>query len=568
MLKLAALLLIAGPALPIQEEPDRLTGVWAGDIQVPGQPLETLFHVRPDGEGGWTGTADTPVQGVFGLPLVEVRLEEGRRVHFVMSHARYEGVLHETKARLDGAWIQNDARVDFDCEREALPERLSEERLEKLLGTWEGLLKVGAVELRILFQLDRVGPRRLGGHMKSPDQSPLEFDVTRVDDLGEGRVRLCLGTLASRFEAAISPSSGLLEGTYYQGGVRLPLSVRRVPVETELNRPQTPQPPFPYVIEEVRYLNEDHGVTLAGTLTRPEGDGPFPAVLLISGSGAQDRDETIFEHKPFWVLADHLTRRGIAVLRVDDRGVGGSSAGEDTGQETSADIALDVAAGVRFLAAREEVDAARIGLVGHSEGGVIAPLVARDHGGVAFLVLLAGPGLRGDRLLTLQVEAIARAEGVVGEELEAQLSLQREVFEVLLDEALDEGQRLARWRALLEEEAGRQDLELTLAQLTSPWLRWFACHDPAPVLAEIRVPVLALNGRLDLQVPWQPNLEAIAAALEKAGNEDFTTRDLPGLNHLFQHTETGLVSEYGKLEETFAPEVLELIADWVVERAL
>jgi len=223
---------------------------------------------------------------------------------------------------------------------------------------------------------------------------------------------------------------------------------------------------------------------------------------------------------------------------------------------------------VRFLAAREEVDAARIGLVGHSEGGVIAPLVARDHGGVAFLVLLAGPGLRGDRLLTLQVEAIARAEGVVGEELEAQLSLQREVFEVLLDEALDEGQRLARWRALLEEEAGRQDLELTLAQLTSPWLRWFACHDPAPVLAEIRVPVLALNGRLDLQVPWQPNLEAIAAALEKAGNEDFTTRDLPGLNHLFQHTETGLVSEYGKLEETFAPEVLELIADWVVERAL
>lgn len=576
---LIALLLAAVPvtAVAVQDAADLLSGVWTGGIATPAGPLETSFYIEPDGQGGWTGSADTPEQRVWGLPLVAVELhdEDGSetRVAFVMGHARYEGLLNREQRTLDGHWIQNGAEAEFDLDWRALPPPLAPELAARLAGLWEGVLELGAIELRMVLRLARDERGRLGGYMKSPDQTPLEFAITRIDVLGAGRLRVAVGTLGATLEAELAQEDSELRTTFLQGAARLPLNLTRVEAETVVQRPQTPRPPFPYRVEEVGYRNEPADVTLAGTLTLPQGEGPFPAVLLISGSGAQDRDETVFQHKPFWVIADHLTRRGVAVLRVDDRGVGGSSAGPSPGTATTADFARDAAAGVDFLRARAEVDAKRIGLVGHSEGGVIAPLVARDHGGVAFLVLLAGTGVRGDRLLTMQVEALARAEGMQGEELEQLLAMEREVFALLLDEALDEDVRRERLRTLIENaptlastEDAEGEIALAMNMLETPWVRWFAAHDPAPVLEELRIPILALNGSLDLQVPAGPNLEAISAALKRAGNEQFVVREFEGLNHLFQHSATGLVAEYGRIEETFAVEVLEVMGEWIALR--
>jgi alpha-beta hydrolase superfamily lysophospholipase len=570
-----ALLLTLCAAIPTQTRgtQDPLAGIWSGAIEAPGGPLETSFHIEADGQGGWTGSADTPAQYVWGLPLVSVELEGGREVAFVMGHARYEGVLDPDRRKLAGHWQQGGREVKFDLVWSPPPPALDAALGAALTGTWEGSLAAGAVELRIVLQLARDERGLLRGHMKSPDQTPLEFAVTRTDVLGEGRLRIAIGTLGASFEAALAEDGAELAGDFLQGAAKLPLTLIKVAAESVVRRPQTPQPPFPYRSEEVGYRNEADDVTLAGTLTLPEGEGPFAAALLITGSGGQDRDETIFQHKPFWVIADHLTRHGIAVLRVDDRGVGGTTAGREPGSATTADFARDVAAGVAFLAARAEVDAARIGLIGHSEGGVIAPLVARDHGGVAFLVLLAGTGVRGDALLVMQAEALARAEGLAGEELAAVVETQRRLLALLVDDQLSEDERRVRMRALLEAapqisagDDAQGEIALALSQVESPWLRWFVRHDPAPVLAAVHVPVLALNGRLDLQVPWEPNLGAIAAALEQAGNEDVSVRDLPGLNHLFQHCQTGQVAEYGRIEETLAPEVLELLSSWIVER--
>ena len=264
------------------------------------------------------------------------------------------------------------------------------------------------------------------------------------------------------------------------------------------------------------YTNEPGKTTLAGELTIPEGSGPFPAVILISGSGAQDRDETLMGHKPFFVLADALSRRGIAVLRVDDRGVGGSTG--STMQATMEDSAGDVIAGLEFLKGRREIDKTKLGLIGHSEGGVIAPIVATKSMDVAFIVLMAGTGLPGDQIITLQTRLIAKSTGANDDEIK------------------------------------------------SPWLQYFLRHDPRPVLEKVKCPVLALVGEKDLQVPPKENLAAIETALKQGGNTVSTVKELPGLNHLFQNAKTGGIGEYSEIEETIAPSALTLIGDWIAER--
>jgi pimeloyl-ACP methyl ester carboxylesterase len=302
-------------------------------------------------------------------------------------------------------------------------------------------------------------------------------------------------------------------------------------------------------------------------------------VLLITGSGPQDRDETIFGHKPFLVLADYLTRRGIAVLRVDDRGVGGSSG--STSKSTTADFADDVLAGVAFLKGRPEVNAAEIGLIGHSEGGVIAPLVASRSRDIAFIVLLAGTGLPGDQILSLQAAAILKLAGADAELLARQRALQERIFTLVRQEK-DNAAAEKKIRAVLEEALARMKKEdktgalQSLSGLSSadaqvqaalsPWFRHFLDYDPRPALRKVTCPVLALNGDKDVQVPAKVNLKAIADALKEAGNKDVTTQELPNLNHLFQTCKTGAVTEYAALEETIAPAALEMIAQWIAER--
>jgi pimeloyl-ACP methyl ester carboxylesterase len=342
-----------------------------------------------------------------------------------------------------------------------------------------------------------------------------------------------------------------------------------------LRRPQEPRPPFPYRSEEVT-VESVPGVRLAGTLTIPPGAGPHPAVVLVSGSGPQDRDETLMSHKPFLVLADHLSRNGIAVLRLDDRGVGRSTG--SFAAATSADFANDAAAAVRWLRARAEVADDRVGIIGHSEGGMIAPMVASTTPEVAFIVLLAGPGIPSRELLVMQGALISRAGGETEREIRRTSALQREMFTAIAQTAdsaaLHQRMReiVRRYQAsLTPEERARPDasdatLEAAINAMMSPWYRWFMRYDPAPALRATRVPVLALNGALDLQVPADENLAGIEQALRAAGNRDVTVEKLPGLNHLFQTARTGAPSEYGEIEETMSPAVLQRVSAWILER--
>ncbi len=414
--------------------------------------------------------------------------------------------------------------------------------------------------------------------MDSPDQGAKGIVLDEVT-VKEDAVRLELKSARIVYEGKRAADGREITGEFKQAGQTFPLTLKKVARAKESRRPQTPRKPYPYEEIEVAYENTQGGIKLAGALTVPRSGGPFPAVLLITGSGAQDRDETILGHKPFLVLADYLTRRGIAVLRVDDRGVGGSTG--KTSEATSADFADDVLAGIAFLKGRKEIDPSRIGLLGHSEGGIIAPLVASRSRDVAFIVLLAGTGLPSEEVLYLQAAAILKIAGADAESLARQKAIQQRIFALLRAEkdnavaekkiraALDE--HLSRLgenekKQGLESLAGLAGVDGQVRMVLSPWFRHFLDYDPRPALRKVTCPVLALNGEKDVQVPAEANLQAIAAALQDAGNKDVTTLELPNLNHLFQTCKTGSVTEYGAIEETMAVAALETIADWIQKR--
>jgi pimeloyl-ACP methyl ester carboxylesterase len=340
-------------------------------------------------------------------------------------------------------------------------------------------------------------------------------------------------------------------------------------------RPQEPEGPLPYRAEDVTVpvpAEDGEGHTLAGTITLPDperwGDGPYPGVVLISGSGAQNRDSVLLGHKPFLVLSDRLTRAGIAVLRYDDRGFGASTG--DFASSTTLDFADDAQAAAAFLRGRPEVDERRVGLIGHSEGGLIAPMVAAREPGVAFIVLLAGPGVRGSEILIYQSELMFRQTRQAPDWIAASSSIRREIFEAIVNDATeDELLPLARKlvdheMAYLQDEAGRERAaRATMAQFASPWLRRFAKIDPLEALAGVAVPVLALNGTKDMQVPADANLGAIERVLTEGPCPSVTAVRLVGLNHLFQPAQTGLIGEYAVISTTFDERTMGLIAGWV-----
>lgn len=378
------------------------------------------------------------------------------------------------------------------------------------------------------------------------------------------------------FETKRDEGGKTATGKLKQHGMTFPVHLQRS-TEDEAKtvgppRPQTPKPPFPYTARDVTYDNPIDKTKLAGTLTVPEGKGPHPALLLITGSGAQDRDETIFGHKPFLVLADYLTRRGIAVLRADDRGTGGSSG--PAADATSKDLANDVMSGLEFLKRQPEVDTKRIGLLGHSEGGLIAPLVASRRPDVACIVMLAGPGLPGSDLLILQNEALLRAAGATPEMVKRHTDAHRAVHECVAQGADDDALRQAVRTLILvqlstpggpEPVQERVDagIKLGMAQFKSVWLRWFLTHDPRETLQKVKCPVLALIGSRDLQVPPEENIPEIEKALKAGGNSNAVVKELPSLNHLFQEAKTGQVAEYATIQQTMSPTALDEIASWL-----
>jgi pimeloyl-ACP methyl ester carboxylesterase len=436
-------------------------------------------------------------------------------------------------------------------------------------GFWAGTLDAGAVKLRLVMKFSRTPDGKLKGLLDSVDQgaSDIPMDVVTFQN---DALHVEMKNLGATYDGKLSADGTQITGEFMQGGAKLPLDLKRIEKASDvaIKRPQTPTKPYPYDEIDVTYQNQQDKITFGATLTVPRGAGPFPAVVLITGSGLEDRNEALFGHQPFLVLADYLTRRGIAVLRADDRGMGGTTKGSPN--DTSENYVGDALAGVAFLKTRKEINPKQIGLVGHSEGGMIAPMAAVRSNDVAFIVLMAGPGIVGDKLLLMQNGLISAAE--CPNEVKESVAQSAKVLAIAKDE---KDPAIAKQKIQAEDArlavAARKKLEAQLSasaarinQILSPWFRFFLNYDPRPTLMKVHIPVLALNGESDMQVPAHEDLEAIEQALKDGGNRDYKIVLLPKLNHLFQTSKTGSPSEYGAIEETIAPVALETMAGWIV----
>lgn len=334
------------------------------------------------------------------------------------------------------------------------------------------------------------------------------------------------------------------------------------------NRPQEPKEPFEYISENVVFKNNLDSISLAGTITYPKKGSDFPAVILISGSGPQDRNSELLNHKPFLVIADYLTKRGIAVLRVDDRGTGES---EGNYNETGLNgFVNDTESAFEFLKTRKEINHSNIGLIGHSLGGIIAPIIASENTNVSFIVILAGSGIRGDKLMLLQKEIIERKMGVPEVGIKQGQNNMKGAYEIILKSDDNKTQLQKELKDYFTKVFGtvipESQIQALSEQMSIPWLTDFIKFDPQIALSKTKCPVLALNGSNDLQVPPKENLETIEKILKENGNEHIETQQLENLNHLFQESETGLPNEYATIEQTFSPKVLEIITEWIRQR--
>lgn len=441
-------------------------------------------------------------------------------------------------------------------------------------GTWKGALQVG-VELHVVFHIKEDGKGGFSATADSPDQSAYDL-VCDVVTVTGNELTIEMNDLNAVYKGSMVNDS-TIDGEFTQGQ-EMKLVLKKEGVVKVNNRPQTPQPPFPYKSEEVTYINKDSSIRYGATITIPQGNGPFPAVLLITGSGPQDRNETIFNHKPFAVIADELTRQGIIVLRVDDRGVGKSTG--DFGKATSEDFAVDAGYGLDYLVSRPEVNKKKVGLIGHSEGGMIAPMVAVKRKEVSFIILLAAPGVNITELMAEQNAAVLQSSGVSAETVEKVKPLFTIFGNMLLEEkdsktALATAlEKLENWAAnadkkTLEEldfetTAKRKAYLLQMAlQMQTPWFRYFMKFRPSQYLEQLRCKVLALNGSRDIQVISSQNLPGIERSLKKSKVKSYEIKEMPGLNHLFQTCKACSVEEYGKLEETFSPAALKVMTDWL-----
>jgi len=441
-----------------------------------------------------------------------------------------------------------------------------------IAGSWLGKISTGAIDLRIVFNISVVGKDSLVATLDSPDQGAKNIKLGTVTFTGE-TLRIVAPLLLAEYNGSVKNDT-LIEGTWKQRGNTVPLNLVKLKTKFALIRPQEPKPPYPYTTEDVTFKNEKFDINLAGTLTIPSGKGPFPAVILITGSGAQNRNEELMGHKPFLVIADHLSRNGIAVLRYDDRGVGKSQGNYAT--STTADLATDAEAAFNFLKNNTNISLKAIGLLGHSEGGLIAPIVAASNPGVSFIVSLAGPGLTGEQIILRQAQDIGRLSGMTEDALKESYETNKKLYAVLKKEKDNnkaELKILELYKEILEKkgtskeetEKAADKLKSTFGASVYTWFRYFIMTDPAIFWEKVKCPVLALNGEKDLQVSSVENLPAIEKALKKAGNKSINTIELPGLNHLFQHCKTGLPEEYGNIEETFSPEALKIISDWILD---
>src|SRR5579863_8414522 len=384
-----------------------IAGDWQGTLSAGGTELRLVLHITKSSDGSLKATLDSIDQpGANGIPVNSITLKDSKLdLDVAAVHGTYEGKVAADAKTITGTWSQGAALpLEFKRAASAVKTEHKPAKPSDIDGAWMGSLDTGAVKLRVVFHIVNTEDG-LVATMDSPDQGMKGMPTTSVSRTGAS-LKIEAKSIGGAFEGTIAADQSAIDGKWSQGGGTLPLVLKRVKdqAELELKRPQVPTRPYPYREDDVTYDNKVQNVTLAATFTIPQGTGPFPAVVLITGSGPQDRDESLLGHKPFLILSDYLTRHGVAVLRADDRGIGKSTG--VFSKATTADFATDTEAGIAYLKTRSEVNQRKIGLIGHSEGGVIAPMVAARNKDVAFIVMMAGTGVPGDQVLVAQGEAI------------------------------------------------------------------------------------------------------------------------------------------------------------------
>jgi len=438
-------------------------------------------------------------------------------------------------------------------------------------GSWLGRLSVQTFSLRLVFNCS-IRNDSLIVLMDSPDQGAKGIPMEKAYIIGDSLI-IEAPKMNAKYQGKLQEGDSVILGIWRQNGKQYPLDIHKTLTAFEIKRPQEPKPPFNYLTKEVIFLNKKDNVMLSGTLTIPKGKGSFPAIILISGSGPQNRNEEILGHKPFLVLADHLTNNSFAVLRYDDRGVEKSTG--DFSTANSFDFASDAEAALNFLKMQDNINIRQIGIAGHSEGGLIAPIIASKRNDVAFIIMLAGPGCTGEEILLAQSRLISKVQGVTDEEIEKNSALSKLIYEAIKTEK-DSIQLAIKIKAIMESAleketslseqqkiAAQNQITNTLKSVTTNWFRTFIIFNPRSYLMRVQCPVLALNGEKDLQVPAKENLQSIEKCLKTYNNKKNKIVELKNLNHLFQNCTTGSPAEYNTIEETFSIDALNMITEWL-----
>ncbi len=431
---------------------------------------------------------------------------------------------------------------------------------QDISGKWNGILKFQGIQLRLVFHITKTDKGYVST-MDSPDQGAKGIPVTKTsyDNL---TLIFEVESAGIKYEGTMN-DSGVFDGMFSQAGMLIPLNLSRKHQEKDVViRPQEPKKPYPYYSEDITFKNEKDKIELAGTLTLPQKQGKFPAVILISGSGPQNRDEELLNHKPFLVLSDYLTRNGIAVLRFDDRGIAQSKGNFHTA--TTFDFATDVEYAVKYLQSRNEIDKSNIGLIGHSEGGIIAPMVASKNGIIKFIVLMAGSMLRGNEQLLLQKLKIEKELGINQQVIDEGQAILKGAYDIILNEKLDEKELKDTLSNYFKLKYPEEEAKKLTDNLINPWMVNFIRIDPKVYLKKVTCPLLAINGSKDCQVPATENLHVIRTVFKKSNH--VTIKELENHNHLFQECETGLPNEYGIISQTISPVTLDEILNWILKQ--
>ena len=451
------------------------------------------------------------------------------------------------------------------------------------VSNWTGILNAGGQKIELRLHLIQNPDKTYSSNWDVPAQKAMGITSSKTQ-LENNQLSIEIKMIGASYIGKINAEGNAIEGSWGQSGMSFPLNMEPLKegqAATIIAKPQTPKPPFNYASEDIVYKGVQTQLNYGATLTYPKDNAKHSLVILITGSGRQDRDETIFDHKPFAVIADYLTKKGFAVLRVDDRGAGKSTG--DFSKSTTADFALDVEEHIRYAKTLAMIDTTKIGLLGHSEGGLIAPMVAARNKSVAFIILMAGPGIEIAELMATQNEMVLKSAGISQQAIDAYIPLYKQLMKtiIVMDKKEDAiltsksivkewfnktDKNLVKLTTNISTEADIDKFATSMAEtLSTNWWKFFAAYNPQPNLQKVKCPVLALNGSADIQVPAAVSIKGIEAALKKGGNKHFVTKQFEGLNHLFQKCNKCTVQEYGELETTIEGEVLETIGNWLTK---